>query len=94
MSNLSKLTPADFKRAAVIKEKIEALQAELEALLGAAVHPTRRPSKFSAAGLERIRAAQRARWARVRALTGGGGSAAKTEGARKTGGRNSNGRTE
>lgn len=67
MSNLASLTAAQFKRAAEIKEKIDALQAELAGLLGGTAANPGGKGKFSAAGLARLRAAQKARWARVRA---------------------------
>lgn len=83
MSNLSLLTSAQFKRAAELKEQLEALTNELTALLGGgevtavsatvyevAAEPVKKKGKFSAAGLARLRAAQKARWARVRAEKG------------------------
>jgi hypothetical protein len=83
MSNLSSLTSAQFKRAAELKEQLEALTGELSALLGGAevvavsatiyetaAGPAKKKGKFSAAGLARLRAAQKARWARVHAAKG------------------------
>ena len=81
MSNLSTLTSAQFKRAAEIKEQLETLTSELAALLDGGViasvsavevvaEPARKKGKFSAAGLARLRAAQKARWARVHAAQG------------------------
>jgi hypothetical protein len=82
MSITSSLTSAQFKQAAELKEKIEALNQELAALLdGEASAPVaapltapkakvgrpRKKSKFTAEGLARLRAAQAARWARVHA---------------------------
>ena len=74
MSYFTSLTPAQLKRAAGIKEKIEALNKALAELLsgtGPVDGRRLRQTKFSAAGLARIRAAQHARWARIRGLTGG-----------------------
>jgi hypothetical protein len=72
--SLSNLTPAQLRHAADLKEKIEALQHELNHLNGApavaapASAPVKRArKKISAAGIARIRAAQKARWARVKA---------------------------
>jgi hypothetical protein len=82
MSITSSLTSAQFKQAAELKEKIEALNQELTALLAgeasapaaapvaavkAKVGRPRKKSKFSAEGLARLRAGQAARWARVHA---------------------------
>lgn len=75
--SLIKLTPAQLRHAADLKEKIEALEQELSQLSGApvtavaaaevAATPAKRArKKISAAGLARMRAAQQARWARVR----------------------------
>jgi hypothetical protein len=67
--SLNNLTPAQLRHAADLKEKIEALQHELNHLHGSAdgeapaVHGKR---KISAAGIARIRAAQKARWAKVK----------------------------
>ena len=79
MSNYN-LTAAQLHRAAQLKEKIEALHAQLDAVLdGNALpdsveasesessKPARKKRKFSAAGLARLRAAQKARWAKIKA---------------------------
>ena len=72
MSNLFDLTPAQLKRAAAIKEKIVALEKELTKLVvgpvaaAKAVAPAKKKRKMSAAGLARIKAAQKARWAKVK----------------------------
>jgi hypothetical protein len=78
METITSLTARQLRRAADIKERIEALEKELSQLLGglasapaqapaAAAAPARRKlSKISAAGIARIRAAQRLRWAAVR----------------------------
>ena len=83
------LTVAQLKKAADVKEKIDALNAELSALLGGAIPapfvtaPTARrgrpPGKrggMSAAGKARIAAAARARWAKIKS----GGGAANLDG--------------
>src|ERR1017187_6902392 len=81
MSTILELTSAQLKQAADIKEKIEALNQELNALLGGASAPVAAPVEtyvesvslftrkrvMSAAGKARIAAAQRARWAKVKA---------------------------
>jgi hypothetical protein len=68
METFTTLTPRQLRRAADVKERIDALEKELGQLLGdsvsapaAAAAPKRK--KISAAGIARIRAAQRARWA-------------------------------
>lgn len=73
--SLINLTPAQLRHAADLKEKIEALQAELSRLHGsdAVVAPAPAPApgrrgkrKMSAAGIAAIRAAQKARWAKAK----------------------------
>jgi hypothetical protein len=69
METFTSLTPQQLRRAANVKERIDALQKELGQLLGAsapaaAAAPKRK--KISAAGIARIRAAQRARWAAIK----------------------------
>jgi hypothetical protein len=73
MNSITNLTPQQLRKAADVKEKIDAVQNELNELLGtealtpaaATEKPKRR--KFSAAALANIRAAQKARWAAKRA---------------------------
>ena len=67
------LTPAQLRHAAGLKEKIEALQHQLSQLKGipgttaeAAEPAPRARKKISAAGIARIRAAQKLRWAKVK----------------------------
>jgi hypothetical protein len=59
-----------LRRAAELKEKIESLQSELNQLFGSPVQPlgngTQRKRHLSVAAIARIRAAQKARWAKVR----------------------------
>jgi hypothetical protein len=73
---LTNLSSAQLRRAAALKEQLEALQNELAGLLGApeapvtASAPAKAPKKkvtISAAGIARIRAAQKARWAKIKA---------------------------
>ena len=85
MNSLINLTPQQLRQAADLQERIMALQGELSDLLGGTAPSTAsgpaKPSapkrRISAAGLERIRAAQRARWARTRAAQGDKGPAKK-----------------
>jgi hypothetical protein len=69
--NLVNLTASQLRHAASLKEKIEALTKELNGLLGEAPTPGKTPGKkkrkMSAAGRARIAAAQKARWAKIKA---------------------------
>ena len=69
--NVSDLSAAQLLRAAALKERLEKLQKELTKLLGSATPapaaPKQKKGKMSAAGLANIRAAQKARWAKVKA---------------------------
>jgi hypothetical protein len=71
MSNLLSLTPSQLKQAAALKEKISKLEKELASILGAtapaAPAPKKKKSKMSAAGRAKIAAAQKARWAKIKA---------------------------
>ena len=72
MSSISDLTVAQLRTAANLKERIAALQKQLAALLGAsakvvAPKPVKKKRNMSAAARARIAAAQRERWAKVRA---------------------------
>lgn len=63
------LTSNQLKRAAAIKERIEALNKELRAILGAPATTQAAPKKkrtMSAAMKKQIAAAQKARWAKLR----------------------------
>jgi hypothetical protein len=64
------LTPQQLRKAANIQEKIQALQKQLEQILGAAAEPVpgEAPGKrrMSAAGRAAIAAAAKARWAKVK----------------------------
>ena len=74
--SITNLTPSQLRRAAVLTEKIEKLQADLSDILGStgrevAVKTTSKAKKkISAAGIAKIRAAQKARWAKFRAAKG------------------------
>jgi hypothetical protein len=68
------ITPQQLRKAADIQEKIQSLQKELGQLLGGPAQPvTTAPKKrkISAAGIARIVAATKARWAKVRAAKAG-----------------------
>src|SRR5450759_671004 len=70
--NITSLSPQQLRKAADIQEKIQSLQEELGQLLGGEVstpaQPTEAPTKrkVSAAGRARMRAAQIARWAKIK----------------------------
>jgi hypothetical protein len=70
MSNLQSLTVEQLRKAVVIKEQIERLEAQLSALAGTGMlaegETFIRRGRMSAAGRARIAAAQRARWAKMR----------------------------
>jgi hypothetical protein len=74
MSNLTALTSSQLKRAADLKDKIEALSSQLDALLGgsaAAGGKRGRKGGMSAAGRAKIAAAQKARWAKIKSAKPG-----------------------
>lgn len=67
--NYNALSPQDLRRAADIKERIDALEHELATILGShsvASKPKATRRKMSAAARARIAAGARARWARAR----------------------------
>jgi hypothetical protein len=72
MNSLISLSVAQLKHAAAIKEKIAALENELAKLVGSSVAapkaaaPAKKKRNMSAAGLARIKAAQKARWAKIK----------------------------
>jgi hypothetical protein len=76
MSNLLSLTSSQLNQAAKLKDKITALEKELAGLLGGSAPALatvkaklgRPPKKkaISAAGIAKIRAAQKARWAKIK----------------------------
>jgi hypothetical protein len=63
-------TPKQLRKAANIQEKIQSLQSELNSILGnsdeATIEAPRKRRKVSAAGRARMRAAQIARWAKIK----------------------------
>jgi len=67
--NLFDLTVSQLKRAAAIKERIEALDKELRSILGAPATTRAAPKKkrtMTAAMKKQLAAAQKARWANLR----------------------------
>src|ERR1019366_9541937 len=72
--NITTLSPKQLRKAANIQEKIQSLQKQLNELLGdevsgpaeaPAIEP-RKKYKFSAAARAKMRAAQQARWAKIK----------------------------
>ena len=80
MSNISQLSAAQFKRAAELQSKIEALQAELGKVLGGTSSPSKaakvgtapaptvalKKGTISAAGRAKLVALAKARWAKIK----------------------------
>jgi hypothetical protein len=67
--DITNLTPGQLKKAAAIKEKIEALNRELSKFLGGIPTAARTPRKrraMSTAAKRKIAAAQRKRWAKIK----------------------------
>jgi hypothetical protein len=82
--NITTLSPKQLRQAADIKERIDALQDELNQILGGeiptpaqAAEAPKKKYKFSAASRAKMRAAQKARWAALK------GTAPSTESAKK-----------
>ncbi|MDE3067352.1 MAG: hypothetical protein KGJ60_07345 [Verrucomicrobiota bacterium] len=72
MNTIATLSAQQLQRAAEIKEEIESLQHELNRIFGPSnsetTSATSKPKRrMSASGRRRIAAAQRARWAKVKA---------------------------
>ena len=70
MSNILSLTTKQLRRAADLKEKIEALNTELASILGtpaSAPAKARKKRGMSAAGRAAVAAAQKTRWAKIKA---------------------------
>jgi hypothetical protein len=75
MSDINNLSAKQLRKAANLKDKIASLEKELAKLLGSApvletpaeTKPARKKRRMSAAGRARIAAAQKARWAKVKA---------------------------
>ncbi|HWX19674.1 MAG TPA: hypothetical protein VN578_07185 [Candidatus Binatia bacterium] len=75
-SLLTNLSAQELRRAASLKEKIEALQGELNRRLGGGAAPAGRRRgpgrrKMSRAAIAKIRAAQKARWAKIKGKASG-----------------------
>jgi hypothetical protein len=68
MSNLLSLTTTQLRRAADLKDKVEALTKEMASILGDSVSIAAKAFKkgMSAAGRAKISAAAKARWAKVK----------------------------
>ena len=72
MNSITQLSPTVLRQAADLQERIESLQEELGQLLGGDVstpaQPTEAPKKhkFSAYTRAKMRAAQKARWAKIK----------------------------
>ncbi len=69
MKVLNNLSVEQLRKAVAIKEQIEQLEAQLGFVLGDASEtlvPAKKRHQMSAAGRERIAAAARARWAKIR----------------------------
>ena len=75
MNSINQLTASQLRQAANLKDNIASLEKKLNAILGApasttnssVVKPVKRKGKMSAAGRARIAAAQKARWAKIKA---------------------------
>jgi hypothetical protein len=72
-STMINITPQQLRKAADLQEKIQSLQKELGQLLGGEISTPAQPTKvakkkrkMSAAGKAAIRAAQKARWAKIK----------------------------
>jgi len=72
--SITTLTPKQLRTAADLQEKIAKLQSQLAALLGSeaksaapAAKPVKKKGGMSAAGRARIAAAQKLRWAKIKA---------------------------
>lgn len=72
MSSINSLSAHQLRQAANLKEQIDALEKELSQLLGSTAKPVtaKAPKKkggMSAAGKAKVAAAQKARWAKIKA---------------------------
>lgn len=83
MNLLTSLSAQQLRRAADLQEKIAKLQDELSRYLGGSVSSTApvsgKKNRMSAAGRARIIAAQKARWAKVKAGKASGKHVEKTK---------------
>jgi hypothetical protein len=70
--DITDLSAAQLRRAADLKEQLAKLQKELAGILGVPTAPRpaaaapKKKGKISAAGIARIKAAQKARWAKIK----------------------------
>ena len=71
MKSISNLSADQLRRAAAIKEQIDALENELGRILGGAAGSGSGKRVMSASARARIAAAQKARWAKVKGNAGG-----------------------
>ena len=86
MSNLLSLTSSQLNQAARLKDKIADLEKQLTAILGvSAAAAVSKPAKkgISAAGIAKIKAAQKARWAKINSGKSSAPSAAKPAGKKR-----------
>jgi hypothetical protein len=69
MNPITTLSAHQLRQAADLTERIQELQAKLGKILGGEVQAAQAPGrkKISAAGIARIKAAQKARWAKIKA---------------------------
>lgn len=84
MNELTQLSANQFRRAADLKEQIDRLQGEFNALLGAHMNTgdgatPRKKHRMSRAGRAAIAAAARARWAKIKGATASAAPASKTK---------------
>lgn len=78
MSNITELSIGQLKKAVTLKEKIAKLEKELALLIGVSSPGTAtRKGGMSAAGRARIAAAQKKRWAKIKAGQPASATAAK-----------------
>lgn len=83
MNTLNSLTSQQLRQAADLKERIASLEKQLGQLLGGAVQTVAgaKPKRtMSASAIAKIRAAQKKRWAKIRAQSGSAKPAKKTSG--------------
>ena len=86
---ITNLTPSQLRRAAELKEKIDSLEQELASLIGSSAAGNGstvtkgKKSKFGPEAIARIRAGQKARWAKFNAAKGGATPAKPAKKARK-----------
>ena len=71
MKSISSVTSDQLRRAAAIKDQIEALENELGRILAGGVSSGKGTRTMSASARARIAAAQKARWAKVKGSPGG-----------------------